>query len=213
MGANWKSHAAAGDSELDEWLKAARAGCNGSFGKLLLACQESLLIVAKHELGQGLRAKIGDLDVVQDTFAEAKRDFDKFRGNSGSQFRMWLLRILRNNLANAKRDFHVTQKRRVTREVPLDVVIRNQDLGKAAMDDAPTPYESIRRREVDHALEMALQRLPSDYRTAVILRHREYLSFEKIGKRIGRSSEATRKLWARAIGVLRQELLQLNPYS
>src|SRR5262245_53734916 len=137
MGQHSKRHGGE-DLHLDELLKEARAGSNDALGQLFVSCQNLLLTVAKHELGRGLRAKIGDLDVVQDTFAEAKRDFDGFGGTSFLQFRAWLLQILRTNRANVRRNISVTEKRRVSREVSLDDVLRHKSLREVAMDDAPT---------------------------------------------------------------------------
>jgi hypothetical protein len=38
------------------------------------------------------------------------------------------------------------------------------------------------------------------------LRNRERLTFAEVGQRMGRSAEAARKLWARAIELLRKEM-------
>ena len=56
------------------------------------------------------------------------------------------------------------------------------------------------------ALERALGRLPEDYREVLLLRYQGDLSFEEIGRRLGRSANAARKLWLRALHKLEQEL-------
>ena len=55
-------------------------------------------------------------------------------------------------------------------------------------------------------MEQALERLPEAYRRVVLLRYREERSFEEIAQRIGRSANAVRQLWLRAIVRLQQEL-------
>jgi RNA polymerase sigma-70 factor (ECF subfamily) len=60
--------------------------------------------------------------------------------------------------------------------------------------------------EQDEALQAALGRLPADYRQVITLRYHEQLSFEEIGRLLQRSPDAARKLWARAVERLQEEL-------
>jgi RNA polymerase sigma-70 factor (ECF subfamily) len=62
------------------------------------------------------------------------------------------------------------------------------------------------RGEQSATLERALDRLPEDYRRVIQLRYREERSFEEIAQLMQRSPNAARKLWARAIERLQQEL-------
>jgi DNA-directed RNA polymerase specialized sigma24 family protein len=55
-------------------------------------------------------------------------------------------------------------------------------------------------------LDRSLQQLPEHMRTVILLRQREYLSFAQIGEQMGRSADAARKLWVRAIARLRREV-------
>ena len=49
-------------------------------------------------------------------------------------------------------------------------------------------------------------RLPEDYRAILRLRYDDGLSFDDIAARMGRTPEAARKLWARAVARLQQEM-------
>jgi RNA polymerase sigma-70 factor (ECF subfamily) len=60
--------------------------------------------------------------------------------------------------------------------------------------------------EQDRALQAALGRLPEDYRRVITLRYEQQLSFEEIGQLLHRSPDAARKLWARAVERLQEEL-------
>jgi RNA polymerase sigma-70 factor (ECF subfamily) len=55
-------------------------------------------------------------------------------------------------------------------------------------------------------LQRALQRLPEDYQQVIRLRNWQLLPFDVIGQQLGRSAEAARKLWARAIEHLQREM-------
>ena len=56
-------------------------------------------------------------------------------------------------------------------------------------------------------LEKAIDRLPDDYRTVMSLRYQDALPFNEIGRRLGRSADAVRMLWARAVDRLKQEIV------
>jgi RNA polymerase sigma-70 factor (ECF subfamily) len=73
-----------------------------------------------------------------------------------------------------------------------------------------SPSGEAMEHEQDQALQAALGRLPEDYRRVIALRHQEDLSFEEIGRLLQRSPDAARKLWARAIERLQEELEPLS---
>jgi RNA polymerase sigma-70 factor (ECF subfamily) len=192
---------AATDPDLGGWLAAARAGSADALGRALEACRAYLLLVAERELDPDLRAKGGASDLVQETFLEAQRDFARFSGSSADELRAWLRQLLVHNLANFARGYRRTGKRRLDREAAAD------DRGWQDLSaDTPSPSGRAMARERDEALERALARLPEDYRRVLVLRYQEGRPFEEIGRRMGRSANAVRKLWGRAIERLQAEL-------
>jgi len=72
--------------------------------------------------------------------------------------------------------------------------------------DTPSPSSHAAAHEKTWALEAALARLPEEYRQVILLRHDEGRPFEEIGRVMNRTANAARKLWARALERLRQEL-------
>ena len=190
---------------LEKWLEEARRGSEEALGRALEACRPYLLQVAREELAPQLRAKLGASDLVQETFLEAQRDFRRFRGCSEADWLAWMRRILLNNVANQTRHFRHTKKRRLGREValsdaPLDELIEPRT------DQGGSPSRQARQRERDAALAAALARLPEPQQQVIRLRNYERLTFEEVGRRMGRSAEAVRKLWGRAIESLQQLL-------
>ena len=188
-----------------QWLPAAQAGSPEALGQVLEACRAYLLLIAQQELEPALQAKGGASDLVQQTFLEAHRDFAQFHGNSHDALLAWMRRLLLTNLANFRRDYR-RLKRRVSREVGLpDGDSSRQEMG-GIPGDTPTPSVETMRNEQTEGIEQALRRLPEDYRQVVQLRYREERSFEEIAALMQRSQNAVRKLWARAIERLQQEL-------
>jgi RNA polymerase sigma-70 factor, ECF subfamily len=188
-----------------QWLPAAQAGSAEALGHVLEACRAYLLLIAQQELEPALQAKGGASDLVQQTFLEAHRDFAQFRGTTPEALVAWMRRLLLTNLANFRRDYR-RLKRRVTREVALPGGDSSHQGAGGIPGNTPTPSVATMRNEQTEALELALQRLPEDYRRVVQLRYREERSFEEIADIMQRTQNAVRKLWARAIERLQQEL-------
>jgi RNA polymerase sigma-70 factor (ECF subfamily) len=190
----------------EQRLAAARDGSPHELGELFETCRNYLLMVANRELDAELQAKGGGSDLVQETFLDAQRDFGGFRGRTEADLLNWLRAILRHNLANFRRRYHATDRRAVNREVPLDDTRQGDELRAALADDVPTPSGVAVAREEVQLLERALERLPEIYRQVIRLRHQEQRAFEDIGNRLGRSEDAARQLWVRAIAQLQKEL-------
>jgi RNA polymerase sigma-70 factor, ECF subfamily len=162
------------------------------FAAVLETCRQFLLAVANAELPDDLRAKGGASDLVQESLAAAYAARHQFRGRTLADLRAWLRAILFRELATFRRHYRDTAARDVTREVPLAEVA------------APvTPIADLIRRERATHLTAAVARLSEDAQTAVVLRIEHELSFAEIGARIGRTEEAARKVFVRALVELR----------
>ena len=182
--------------KIEEWIKAAQQGSREALGQLLETCRLYLLLVANQSLDTDLRAKVGASDLVQETFLEAQRDFEQFQGCQQAELLAWLRRILLNNMANASRQYVITQKRQLAREITLT----ETPSGKSpeAVDlRTKSPSSRLNARDEAEVLEKALKQLPEHYREVITLRHQANCTFEEIGQRLGRSAGAARKLWAR----------------
>jgi RNA polymerase sigma-70 factor (ECF subfamily) len=190
----------------ERYLTAARAGSPEALGQLLEAYRDYLLLIAAQELPTDLRAKCGASDLVQDTLLEAQRDFPQFRGDTDEQLRGWLRQLLRHNLGHVYRHFRDTAKRRLGREVRLEGDRPSRNVGAGLAADDSTPSAQAMAHERARAVRQALDRLPEDYRQVLLLRFQEGLSFEEIGRRLGRSANAAEKLFARAIQQMEKEL-------
>ncbi|HMP58753.1 MAG TPA: sigma-70 family RNA polymerase sigma factor [Gemmatales bacterium] len=192
-------------------LAAARTGSAAALGEVLEACRVYLLMVAERELEPGLRPKGGASDVVQQTFLEAQQDFSRFHGTSAAELRAWLRRLLLNNLANFRRGYTGTAKRALGREIALDARTPDDTPPHDWLEgDIPTPSRQLMADERQQALYAALAQLPEDYREVLLLRYQHEMPFEEIAQRLGRTSNAVRKLWSRAIEKL-QELMEPPP--
>jgi RNA polymerase sigma-70 factor (ECF subfamily) len=69
-----------------------------------------------------------------------------------------------------------------------------------------SPSQAAQRNERAYLLAEAINRLPEDYRRALVFRHLDGLPFASVAERMGRSEGAVRVLWTRALRKLREEL-------
>ena len=194
----------AGSPIADRWgalIEAARQGDPEALGQALETFRDYLLLVANEELEPDLRAKLGGSDLVQETFLGAQRDLVSFRGQSAMEWRLWLRGILVHIMSNHRRQYRLTAKRRVDREVSLANTPRCDWPA-----DNPSPSTNLVAAEVEAAILAALDCLAEHHRNVVLWHHRERLPFEEVGRRLGISAEAARKHWERALKALRKEL-------
>jgi RNA polymerase sigma-70 factor (ECF subfamily) len=192
-------------TQAGRWLAAARSGSREALGEALEACRGYLLQIAQRELSPELRPKGGASDLVQQTFLEAQRDFDRFQGDSEDEWRAWLRQLLLHNLANFARGYRDTAKRAIGREVALPEGETPPGGAAGLAGDVPSPSGMAMANEQSEAVRRALERLPETYRQVLLWRHQEGLHFVEIGRRLNRTANAARKLWARAVELFQQE--------
>jgi RNA polymerase sigma-70 factor (ECF subfamily) len=186
-------------------LHAAQRGDGAALGRLLELYRNYLLLLARFQIGRRLQNKVEPADLVQDTFLEAHRHFPRFRGRTEGEFVSWLRRILAGTFANLLRHYLGTRQRdpRLERDLVAELDRSSQELDAAFVAKGSSPSQGAARREQAVLLADALERLPPDYREVIVLRHLEGLPFADVAQRMGRSQDAVKKLWPRALARLR----------
>jgi RNA polymerase sigma-70 factor, ECF subfamily len=192
----------------EQLLRLARAGDGGALGELLERYRSYLTLLARLQIGRRLQGKVDPADLVQETFLEAHRHFAQFRGGSEGEVVRWLRQILAANLVDLVRRYCGAQRRDVRLEqelgFELDESSRILDGGLAARESSPS--QRAARREQAVLLAEALESLPEDYREVILLHHLRGLAFPEVALSMGRTAEAVKKLWARALARLRNVL-------
>jgi len=186
-------------ADFDRAVTAARGADEVARGELLESCRRYLLAIAQSEMNKNLRAKVGSSDIVQETIIKAHAKFNTFRGGTKEELLGWLRQILLNDLADTRRAYQGTRKRAVDREAHLGGGSRVHPAVDVLQDSAPTPGAAAAMGEELARLRSELAKLTAENRQVIPLRNWQRLTFSEIGKRMNRSEEAARKLWARAI--------------
>ena len=196
--------------DFDQWLAEARAGSGVALGRLFDACRPFLQLVASQRLSADLQAKLGASDIVQETFLNARNGFGGFRGKTEGELLAWLRHILINELASKNRAFRGTSKRQVSKEIGQPDALQ-VNLAEQLPGGDPSPSARAVANENREELQRALAKLSSTDQQVIQWRNYELQSFEEIGKRLGRSAEAARKVWARAIEQMHRLMATDNP--
>jgi RNA polymerase sigma-70 factor (ECF subfamily) len=131
----------------------------GEFETVALPHLHELYRAAVRLLGDSAKAE----DVVQETYLQAWKSFARFE--PGTNCRAWLFKILVNTVHHHRRSWFNLRRVRESEEI----------LEQTAACAAPVP-ERLARAEILRALD----RLPSDYRAAVLLADVEEFSYREI---------------------------------
>jgi RNA polymerase sigma-70 factor, ECF subfamily len=165
-----------------------------------------LKILADRGLSSDLKSKADASDLVQETFAEVYREYYRFEGLQEKEFKALLIRMMMNNLKSFTRRYRGSLKREVAREVSLSCHGEDPALGMQVADSGASPSETVTAKEDLQRLRSQLDRLPERDRLAVTLRSEDGRTYREIGKRLGCSSVAARKLCLRTVEKLRWDL-------
>jgi RNA polymerase sigma-70 factor (ECF subfamily) len=195
-------------SDPEQLLQDARTAGGPALGRLLELYRNYLTLLARLEIGRRLRRKVDESDLVQETFLEAHRHFGRFRGTTEAELVSWLRQILAGVVANLLRRYYGTQRRnvRLERELADDLARSSQALAGGLAARQSSPSERAARREQAVLLADALGRLPAAYQEVIVLSHLEGLAFPEVARRMGRSLDSVKNLWARALARLRRAL-------
>ncbi len=166
------------------------------------ACSE---LVAEHQrmVVQLAVNLLGDreeaLDLSQEVFLRVFRTIGRFRGHSS--LRTWIYRIAINQARNRHRFW---RRRHRADQVSLDQHVAVH--GEFVSAGEARPDRMLAQKELAARLESALDHLPFDQRTAIVLREIDGLSYEEIAYSLGVAVGTVKSRLTRARHALRQEL-------
>ena len=178
----------------------AQDGDESALNQLCKVYGSRVLWLVRLRMGAELRSKLESMDLVQDVLISALKDLGNFTYKTEGDFLRWLSRIAENRLRWHLHRLHAN-KRDIRKEVRLNGYRPTaEDSFVAALDavDTTTPSAIMSKREELDKLAKAIDALKSEYRHVIVLTKIEVLSYKEIGDRLGKSSEAVRKLVSRA---------------
>jgi RNA polymerase sigma-70 factor (ECF subfamily) len=159
------------ERECDQLLvERVQAGERQAFDLLVGKYQRRLMRLVSRLVHDPAEAE----DVVQETFIKAYRALRHFRGDSA--FYTWLYRI------NTAKNFLVTQGRRAPTSTEADAERAEAFDDADSLRDINTPESVLASKQIAYTVNAAMEALPLELRTAIVLREIEGLSYEEISE-------------------------------
>src|SRR5438552_16632749 len=168
---DWASALTWGRDEA-ELVTELQAGSETAFDWLVTHYHGPVYNLILSMLGDGSDAADG----TQEVFLKAFRGIRSFR--QGSSLKTWLYRIAIREALNHKRWF----KRHLQKNVSIDAAPEEGHSRIEIEDLCATPFEQLAALETQTVVHSALQQIPEVFRSAVILRDLEGLSYEEVSE-------------------------------
>ena len=181
-----------------------KGGDASALDQLCRVYAERVRWMVRLRMGKELRRNLDSMDVVQDVLIHALGGITDFTYENEGDFVRWLSRIAENALRDNWKRFHA-EKRDIRKEVRLNdrgPTTGGRSGGAPGPIDATTPSVIISRKEDLARLEQAIDELKPEYREVIVLTRIEGLSYQEVGNRLSKNSEAVRKLVFRAMSAL-----------
>ena len=159
------------DDSDQQLVQRVQAGDKAAFDLLVRKYQHRVLKLVSRFVSDAAEAE----DVAQEAFLKAYRALASFRGDSA--FYTWLYRIAINTAKNA-----LVSNRRRPVDFDLDLQDPEQYDRHARLKEGDTPEGVLLTEEIRSVVEKAMEQLPEDLRTAIVLRELEGLSYEEIAE-------------------------------
>jgi RNA polymerase sigma-70 factor (ECF subfamily) len=159
------------DDSDQQLVERVQAGDKAAFDLLVRKYQHRVLKLVSRFVSDAAEAE----DVAQEAFLKAYRALASFRGDSA--FYTWLYRIAINTAKNA-----LVSNRRRPVDFDLDLQDPEQYDRHARLKEGDTPEGVLLTEEIRSVVEKAMEQLPEDLRTAIVLRELEGLSYEEIAE-------------------------------
>ena len=185
-------------------LREALAGSDAALDTLYERFGPRLLSFIRVKMGRSLRARLESRDILQATFLKSFQHLDDFEGQDGRSLLGWMMRIAEHEIHD-RADFHHRQQRDAKMEEHLSGQVEQL---------AARSRSALSRLILDERaerIESALESLTDAHRQVILLRTFEELSFPEIAKTLGKSEDACRMQYARAMTALTLALAKMPP--
>jgi RNA polymerase sigma-70 factor (ECF subfamily) len=148
-------------------------------------------------------------ETAQEVFLKVFRGMKQFHGQSS--LKTWIYRIALHEAANRRR-WWFRHKAQETSIEPSDsdcMPEGSQQMQVALTDHAESPFDNVAHHEVRRRVEEELRKVPEPYRTTLVLRDLEEMSYEEIAEVLEISLGTVKSRLTRGREALKQ---RLTPY-
>jgi RNA polymerase sigma-70 factor, ECF subfamily len=197
------------EEDTEDLLRRAAAGECAARERLLARHRDRLRQVVALRLDRRLAARVDASDVVQEALADASQKLVDFLRDRPLPFYPWLRRLAWERIIQLHRRHLRTQKRAVTREERLDLLLPDESamqLAERLVASGTSPSQWLLRDEQGRRLREVLERLRPNDREVLVLFYLEELDFGEIAAALGISEIAAKVRHFRALERVRKLL-------
>jgi RNA polymerase sigma-70 factor (ECF subfamily) len=148
-------------------------------------------------------------DTTQEVFLKVFRGMKHFHGESS--LKTWMYRIAIHEASNRKRWWFRHKAQETSIETPIGECDSDSglELKDLLVDQAESPFENMAHEEIRARVEQELRKVSEPYRTTVVLRDLEEMSYEEIAEITGVTLGTVKSRLTRGRDVLKRKL---TPY-
>ena len=161
-----------------------------------------LKAIVSRKIDKELDGKADASDVLQDALSAAQANIDQIATKTPREFRGYLRRVLMTKIEDLKRRFLKTQTRDVHRELTAEDI--SSDEFRQIADNDGTPLDLLIDEEHFRRVMQAIEDLPPEIQKVLAWRFEQDMTYEEIGKKLGRTKDDVRMLMQRCIARLKQ---------
>lgn len=170
----------------------ARGGAPADVNAFYERCARKLLPLIRLRLGRTLRREMESRDILQSVLCKSFQRLTQV--DDPAAVMSWLAKIAENEIRD-QADFYQRQRRDAAKRAPLD-----------AAADVPSPVRHALSQAIQseqgRRLEAALDAMTEHEREVIVLRKLEELTFPEMAARLGKSEDACRMSFSRAMAAL-----------
>ena len=188
------------DFQEQKWIDSARKGDQDAFAELVRLYEKKVFALTTRMCKNPEDAA----EAAQEAFLAAWQGLPNFRGDAA--FSTWLYRLA----SNACIDLLRREGRHQSAAGPS---FNDEETGLEVTDTAPTPAETLERKELRQQIELGLQSLSTEHRQVLILREIHQLSYDEISRILKLDTGTVKSRISRGRRQLRNFLLKSGNFS
>ncbi len=184
---------------------------------LFLRYSDRLRALVGLRLDRRLQGRVGESDILQETFLDASRSFPHYRDGACRSFYVWLRCIAERRIIDLHRRHLGAKARDAGREIALDdpfsPLAVSGDVPFELAGDQPTGSQVLIREEMSSQIDDALARMDPVDREVIALRHFEELTNIEAAEVLGIEPKAASHRYVRACERLKEMLSRLSDFQ
>lgn len=211
MGSDKTNNSDEGRNDLDALLRRlverAKAGEQEAIAELFKLYEEKLMAMVRNKLGDKLHGQMESVDLSQSVWKDVLKGFKDFEYRGPESFLGWLA-TLSTRKVQAKGRYYSASKRDPDKVNPIRREESTSEGVTLPPAPDPTPSKIAMSREEQENFMRILNDFPEIQRQVLIYRMRDELEYEEIARIVGKSPDATKKIYARSLKKLLQHMME-----